>query len=278
MEKYCYAKYLDNILRLVQEEKYNASMKHFEFYLKNYPKDINAQICYVDLLIKMGDFEEAEKFLQRTEIAQKNYLEHNMWLLLMIKLLCCKKKYKEAYRLLQNNPEILISKPDLKSTLLFLQKKLNQNIQSDTVRKNYLTSQIMDYSEELFMKHVIDNHFNMEDKNKILFTDDFPLYEVYDLIKKRLPHTDVIHSSPITEISYFKYDGCGRINYKSVDFIRVTAMSDSNQLITMFPYENKGITPYIDLNPFFLYENDLSRVKVLSQTEKFNQRYGKYFN
>ena len=70
----------------------------------------------------------------------------------------------------------------------------------------------------------------------------------------------------------FKYDNCGRDNNKSVDFFRVVCFHDTNEIITLCPASECECLPYVDLN-YLIRDNEIPKVKRLSQTEKFKQRY-----
>jgi len=71
----------------------------------------------------------------------------------------------------------------------------------------------------------------------------------------------------------FKYENCGIQGEKTLNYIRVIALQDSDEIITMYPYENIANLKYIDITPR-IKEPSKQLVKRMSQIDKFNQRYG----
>ena len=82
-------------------------------------------------------------------------------------------------------------------------------------------------------------------------------------------------SGPFKNIYVFKYDHNGIYNGKSLDYFEIITLQDSNDIITMYPFDNKNGFPYIDITPKIEVEDDYRKVKRMSQIEKFNQRYFK---
>ena len=79
--------------------------------------------------------------------------------------------------------------------------------------------------------------------------------------------------SGITDSYIFKYLANGYVNNKLVDYLEVITLQNSNDIITMYPYENRERREYIDITP----EIEFSTLKHqrVSQIDKFNARYGK---
>ena len=70
----------------------------------------------------------------------------------------------------------------------------------------------------------------------------------------------------------FKYDSCGKDNYKIVNYFKVICFEGTSQIITMYPASDCEKLPYIDLN-YMKTKEDTPKIKVLTQREKFNTRY-----
>ena len=71
----------------------------------------------------------------------------------------------------------------------------------------------------------------------------------------------------------FKFDNCGRADYKITDYFEVVTLLDSCDFITMYPANISNTMPYIDLN--YLKENKKVNEKRISQIDKFYKRYQK---
>ena len=70
----------------------------------------------------------------------------------------------------------------------------------------------------------------------------------------------------------YKYDCCGRVDGKVVDYFKVVCLHGTKNIITMYPIKKDHNLPCVDLN--YLKEN-AKEIKLTSQIDKFNQRYAK---
>ena len=87
-----------------------------------------------------------------------------------------------------------------------------------------------------------------------------------------LKNKNKVYNGSICCKHIFKYELCGHVDGKLVDFFEVVTLKDTNEIITMYPYKNKEKRECIDLTPVVKEE---PKVKRLSQIDKFNQRYSK---
>ena len=65
---------------------------------------------------------------------------------------------------------------------------------------------------------------------------------------------------------------CGRVDNKLANYFKVVCLHDTKDFITMCPVLEGENLPYIDIN-YLKEEKETSKVKRISQTEKFYQRY-----
>lgn len=265
------------ILKLVSDNYFNNALVLFQDYFERYPSDYVAYVNYADLLIKMGKTDQAEQVLNSIVINSKLKPEFfESFDLIKMKLLVCQKKYEEAYKFFLENFDILENdKRGTTSFSLFIRKKLNLLTESDMSQKYYLFSQIVNYSDELCLEHLTRHQYSYENDNLVQFLEYFPMKDVYYQIKNMLPmdSNNRIYNSIIDSQYVFKYDNCGKVEGKLVDYILVVTLHDTDSIITMYPYKNSERIPYIDLTP--VIENEVFKSKRLSQIDKFNQRYGK---
>lgn len=192
------------------------------------------------------------------------------------KLLCSQGKYKEVLILLQENSEHFEKRNvKISGILLFIKKKLNLLTKEDELQYSYLFRQIINYQEELALCHV-KNYVNCEEDSEILrFEDDFPIDDIYYQLRRLLPLSNLkINHDVIADMYIFKLDNNGRAYGKLVDYLKVITLKDSNDIITMYPYDNLARLPYYDLTSS-LKESETCKAKRMSQIDKFNQRYGK---
>ena len=95
--------------------------------------------------------------------------------------------------------------------------------------------------------------------------------EIYYKLRQMLPNDKCIYHSIFDSMHVIKYDNNGHVNSKLVDYFAVITVIGTNDIITMYPFDNKSRSYALDLTP----TTDVSKVKKISQIDKFNQRYGK---
>ena len=274
--RYYHDNYLKKILKLFDDHRYEEVLYEFDKYIKNYPNDIVSYIYCADTYMKLGNFEEAERVLNSAVILDSTSEYNKQTLeLFKIKLLCCQKKYQECFDLLMENTSFVINRKwGYPSILLYLKKQLQSLTANDYDRasRKYLLSQIVSYSEEEAISH-IGRHTEFEGNDNVAkFVERFPLEDVYFKLRKMLPLEHKIYDDVISDNYVFRYCSNGHIESKLVDYFMVVSVRDSNDIITMYPYENRERRECIDLTPIV---EDLSKQKKLSQIDKFNQRYSR---
>lgn len=274
--KYFHDTYFKKIIKMSEENRLEESLVEFRKYISTYPNDLGGYIYYADALMKLGEFSKAEEILKNVPVLKgTSQASKDELLMFKIKLLCCQDKYNEALKILKQNIE-LFRKNDWSffGTLLFIKKKLNilEPVDYKNAETKYLWSQIISYDSEKALEH-INRHMSFEgNDNTATFNEDFPLRDVYFKLRELLPTDGRIYSDMINNFYIFRYDSNGHIDSKLVDYIYVVTLKDSNDIITMYPYENRERRDCIDLTPKFI---ESPKVKRMSQIDKFNQRYGK---
>lgn len=282
MEKDRSYKYYNNdefqkILKLMNESKYQQAIVAHRNYIEKYPYDMQAITSLCNLLMQFGDIEEAEEVLSNF-IITKNTKDMNItqYIYIKIKILACQEKWEECYQLLKENLVRLQNyRGDFNFIILYLEKKLNVSFEIDIPNYTYTMEQVLQYDEKKVLEH-ISKHIDQEES--CVFFDNFPLENYYFYFRNILPlenyprlYSGIFHNQYI-----FKYENCGHVDGKNVNYILVITLQNSNDIITIYPFDNKENFPYIDITPK-VEEIDIRKTKIkrLSQIEKFNQRYGK---
>lgn len=275
-KKHFHDTYFQKIVSLSHENRLEEAISEFQKYIETYPEDLGGYIHYANACIKLGRFDEAEKLLEMAPFTRsKSELSKEEYQLFKIKLLCCQERYQECLMELERSYDIFIRRGwGFYSTLLFVKKKLGILSLNDYKKsqEKYIFSQVVSYNEENAISH-IKKHISSSDCVSLTqFDSCFPLEEVYFKLRDMLPLNDRIYSDIITNLQIFRYDAIGRVNSKLVDYLAVVTLKDSNEIITMYPYENRERRECIDLTP---KNQDAPKAKRMSQIDKFNQRYGK---
>lgn len=258
----------------------------FEEYLKKYPKDYSAYLYYCSILVILGELELAlsvlnyieqvcnqDKYFCQSEKMEK--LKHNIFFT-KIKLLCYQEKNEELYKVCNDNMDELVG-TNLNSVFFYAKKKTGRISEEKRDKNPYLFRQIIKYEEEDFFNHIKKHLFEYNENaicpNETIFELNFPIKEVLEEIKKYIPSNKRIYPGFFEDVYFFKYNSCGRLNKKVVNYFKVVCFHNSTDFITMCPTNGNDNLPYIDLN-YLIKENPV-KVKRLSQLEKFNQRYNK---
>lgn len=270
-------KYYDNgdiarIQRMVAENKLEAAAAGYANYIAKYPNEPLAQDLYADVLIKLGKFKEARDLLEQIKFKDR-LLEDSIRKarVLKTKLLRCEERYEEALSVLEKNRVYF---EDYIGVLLFLKKKLNLLTDEDYQYTGYLFSQIVDYSEERCLDHLLKHQYYEGNNNLCQFAKNFPLRNIYFRLRRGLPEQGRLYSSCCDYKVMFKYDNNGRVNGRMTNYFEVVVLNHSNDIITMYPYLNTERRPYTDITPE-ITEIEHPKVKRMSQIDKFNQRYQK---
>ena len=257
----------------------------FENYLIKYPKDYIAYCHYADVLIMLGKEKEAEEVLNKVSMLTKNDKIHVIdlkkkkefeedFIVSKIRLLSYQENYEELYDYYLNNCD-KVNKINISYVPYYCMKKLNIYKQINEIR-TYLLKQMLDYDEKDFYKHILKhladfNHLTLEYSVSV-FIPGFPIGKVLEEIRKYIPSDKKLFSNFFDNKYVFKYDGCGRINKKLVDYFEIVCLNNTKDIITMYPCEHGEHFNYIDLN--YLQSNkENPKIKIKSQIEKFNDKY-----
>ena len=255
----------------------------YEQYLEKYPKDYSAYPPYCCNLITLGELDLAEKILnyvtqqakEDSSFKYRNKTEFFEQKLLFskIKLLCYQKKFEELCSIYRSNPmDFIVRNLHIWTYVLKQLGKLDID-KKDT--DSYLRRQIIKYEEDDFLDH-INKHLskyneNSDEPNGCVFEPNFPVGEVIKEIKRYIPSNKKMLQGFYEEVYIFKYNGCGRVDSRLVDYFKVVCFYDSTDFITMYPLKGNDNLPHVDLN--YMVKEENGKVKRKSQIERFNQKY-----
>ena len=277
-----------NIEKLMEIDAYKA-IELYEQYLEHYPEDYSSHERYLSLLIKVGYYDKAFEVLKYLEVMVydgklKNVKDgRNKYVLMKnivfakLRLLVHTGKYNEAYTYINQNVDLvnMHNLENIPAIIFYLKTRLGTTNQTREEQKCYLFSQLAEYNEEAFIEHAKRHIEGYTDEEGITayFKADFPLEKVFEEVKKHYSLDKRISRGITNDEYYFKYDGCGHQNGVSCDYFIVVTFANNPHYVTMFPEPDAYKYPYVDLN--YMKEDQKSKVRKLSQIEKFNQRYGK---
>ena len=281
MKNYFNSLDFEKAFQLICINPYEAKLK-FEKYIDNYPKDYYTMCFYSNVLLTLNDVVGAKEILEKSLVLsqsdkkfQKNERKLNFYevayVFSKLSILIREKKFKDFYEYYNNNKFPYITN-HFKSSKYFCDIKLGLNVKEEYM--GYLLKQVKNYSESEFLnhirKHLMDINIEQENENSSVFAVDFDVKKVLEEVKKFIPSEKKL-CNKIADIYIFKYDSCGRCNGKLQDYFRVVCIQNTIDFITMFPTIDSRNLPYFDLN--YMHDSHNSKVKRLSQIEKFNRKY-----
>ncbi|MBR1413585.1 MAG: hypothetical protein IJ574_02835 [Bacilli bacterium] len=268
----------------------SLSIALLDSYISKYPKDYPAYLYKAIALIRINKLEEAiaivnyiEKKLSSDNIKINNYKKDlNKYRILHLNLLYLffTEQYDELYKYYKDNIVDIKKMNEAfnedTSILLFTSKVKTNRINPNRNDYSYLFRQTIEYQEEDFLKHLerhlADKSINQDLKNTSLFVEEFPIQEVLKEVKKNINSNNKLLDD-LGDTYVFKYDGCGRHNYKLEDYFKIVCMANTTNIITMYPSNLCENLPYIDLNYLNQVIENQPKVKRLSQVDKFKMKY-----
>ena len=266
------------------DNPYESKMMYEEYFNK-YPNDYASYPYFVSLLISLGEIEYAKEIYElaekkvirdnkyRTDKDKYHYFEYGMFTC-KLKILFQEEKYQDVLSLYYRDIH-KFQNAEFNNVCFYCLEKLGKLDKAKRDMNSYLFRQIVEYKEEDFRNH-IEKHMLLPDKendNESIFTEEFPIDKVIEEIRKCIPSDKRILSGYLTDYYYFKYNDCGKYQFKYTDYFEVVCFHDTGDIITMYPTNNCENMPYIDLN--YLKKEDKIMVKELSQIDKFKMRYSK---
>lgn len=296
---------LGQTVALFKSDPYEA-INRMEKYIEKYPSDYYSYSFYINMLLSLRKFDEAEVMLDNVSklVDANSHYKHNVKMyeayrrgynFCQMKLLLHKGKYCEVYdsyikpymgiysldnydldKLFDN--QHLADRVNMRQIKFYCMKKLGLTDLNRKDDKPYLIRQIIDYDYNDFLKHayrhMIDFNSDNEEEVESLFVSGFPLERVLEEVRKYIPSEKGIYTGVIADRYTFKYTKCGRSNNKLTDYFQIPCFHDTDQFITLYPLIDGKYLDYVDLD----YMNEIneksdSKVKRLSQIDKFNQRF-----
>lgn len=255
-------------------------------YIEKYPLDSCAYGDYAYVLMILRKFDEAENILNiaknlfTDEICMRLDPEdrqklNNRLIFDSLKLLSFQERYEELYNYCVENAQ-KIDELNLGSIAFFSKIRSGRPAGRHREEYSYRSRQIIEYREEEFLehvkKHLVDYNLESDDNDNATFVQGFPLDKVFSEVKKYIPSDKGLCIGFCDNKYFFRYDNCGRVKNKLVNYFIVVCLHNSSDFITMYPVEGAEELPNVDLN-YLVEEKQDVKARKLSQIDKFYQRY-----
>ena len=253
-----------------------------EEYIGEYPKDYSMYVYYADLLIYINELDKAfveicrvERFAKSDQEFKNNKPKYEKFKYDLIRTKLKYYVFANRYEDFKKLYEITGHDYQLSLVFSYVSKQLGELNIDNFNSESYMRRQIANYQYSEFLDRLYQHQNSANDidnPNRYIFSEDFPMEDVLNEIPKYILGSTKLNTSNFENLYIFKFDNCGRVNGKIVDFFIVICLKDSFEIIDMYPKNDCEYKPYVDLN-YLRKDNTLSRVKVESQTEKFNRKY-----
>ena len=266
-----------NLKELFALGKYDEFLKKCDEYLFNYSDDINVRFMKAKSNRIKGNFDMAiydlkyilNNNIDKYAIVELYYIYYHLG------------KYKEALELLPNLYENkLIKTHSLAISELVMKKSLGYDVTfKEGSRSDYIKFQIVDYDKEKALDH-IKRHEIINDIEKDIiqsyFIDDLNIEYLYDLITENLQNNKKVNKDEVLDVYYFGISNIGVYKNQNCNYIKVVAIPDTTNIITIYPTLNVDSEYISDMNiDYDKLFNRQNKVKTYSQIDRFNKRFNR---
>ena len=262
------------ILEEISDKDYVYFENDILNYMKTYPNDPSSLLIYILYLIINNRIKEALEMINKLETLELNEEDMRVLFYHKLRILIIEGKYQEAYDMIKNDSKYFYTSSfnnlDLE-IMLFLKQKLGISVNERLDGETYVQRQLIEYDKSDYLRYVSYKK-DFASKLHVYFNCDFPLEKIQERIEAELPTPYPIHER-ITTVSYiFKYDKCGTIDGVETDYFLVSTIEGTNNILTMYPYDNVRKRPFVNINDF-RYDIVNTKTKTLTQVDKFKKRY-----
>lgn len=277
--------YVDEAIKILEEtiKKYCTNTV-LEALVRCYLFKGDVDKCY--RLINKIDIDDIRNvYLGRLELIKQNYLEAEILLTNVINnysfkidkyltyanyyLIITKfrqKKYEETLVLINNLNNIKRLSDNYKRDIKLLKFYINNILGKAVFPSRYSEKQVISYSKKNAIKHIVDHHFN--DNNKSTFNDEKEIEEIYDYVRDNINSSQKLISGFLDRYIIDFPKDIGTDNNRKLRSVTVVCIPDTDNILTMYPYRYEQI-----LDDSLIENSNKIKVKRLSQIEKFNKKY-----
>lgn len=252
-------------------------LKIGDMILEKYPNDVEVLFLQAKTYRFLNDFDNVLKNLERI-ISSGEKLPNDFWSELYSTYYHLN-RYEEALKLVPKLRHLKLM-PDyfLSVSELIMTNALGKRANEETLRRHqYISSQILDYSDEKLYKHVT-KHMVFEEKGKTTFNKNIDIDYLIEKVKENVAKTERTVSNEILDIYYFYVRNIGYAEQSDCNMIKVIVLPNTKKIINIYPVDHaecKDI-PVLECNQDILFRTYKSKqLKPSNMVEKFNKRYSR---
>lgn len=211
-------------------------------------------------------YEEAEKIFTNMIMTnnETRYYYYAIYYLVISKFRL--NKYEEVLELIDKYEKELCYSDRYKREMALMRFLTNKELGNDVNPTNYSEKQVLLYSEELAINHIKNHHDTDYKISK--FNDDIDIEHLYYYIRGNLDINKRIIYGALDKYTIDFSKDMGNDEIRNLRSVSAICLPDTNNILTMYPDKYEQIQEEIE-------ENTKTKVRRLSQIEKFNKRYKK---
>ena len=294
----CLQNNVNNTLALIALAQYDgdnvAKIKNLLDLRDNHARYASKANYILGLMFKQLPYPDTGERYFADGINNPYYIDENNYFEL-IYLYMRQGKYEQIGPYLEKvlNSKSANSRDKAQKISVFLDHKFGREISEDRLQ-GYLTRQIVNYDKDLALEHIKGHTIENDTSEKNCFKPSIDIKELYEELQPQL-NEDSLVDYDICDTYIIPKDKVGSIGDKDVDYVAVTTITGTKDIITMFPVASKNYNSkkvYDDDNN----EEDVSidntkdvsdekeeanmfhiepeKVKTISAIDKFNKRWG----
>lgn len=264
-----------SIKKLIDEGQFELALKEIRNFLDEFGFDCEVMTNYGKMLRQNNQVDEAIQVLSDlVDYQEENNIKHSYVAAKreLFKVYFINDYYEEAYKQfcsIEWHPtDPLYSQLGYIETILKIKVGIYDR---NPLEEPPFITKLLYYDEDLSREHIRE-HLWEKDKEKHTLFNDIDIDTLFSNVKKVLPSSKKIQKFALNDIYLFSFSRVGGGNN---NMLKVITTKGTNDIVSMYPTDE--ITKdYINDNLYLEYlEEKNTKIKRLSQIEKFNKRYSK---
>ncbi len=266
-----------SIKEIIELGQFQLAMKKIHEFIDNYGNDIEVLYLYGKLLRKTGYVEESiNNFKKALEVMQEKNTDfyYNATIAELFKVYFINCYYKEAYDILISAPSALKfehyndNMPNLSEFKKLLEIRLG--FYKEQGDESVLIQKVLYYDRERSIDHV-KKHLKESGRLDHSIFNDVDIDKLFALVEDSIKESKKMQRFAFNDLYMFEFYRIGQDNSNK---LMVVTNKGTNEIISMYPTQS-NIKCQINDNLYRqVLEEESSKVKKISQIDKFNKRYG----
>lgn len=268
------------IVKLYENKRYKEVIdkvnKYISIGFENIRYECNLKFLRAKSLRYLGRFEEAiNELIELSKLEEDNSYSK----LELFYIYYFLNRYEEALKLLPELYEMknkYVANYTLLIAELVMKKQLGFNVNFKRgTKSDYIKEQIINYNEELALKHIETYMSDEESYNEhSRFSEKVNFKYLMECVKKDLKNSKKANLVDILEIHFFAVPGIGYDKNNKCNYIKVVVIPNTTNIIAMYPYAYIEVdnAPLLNCDMDVLFSRNKEE-QTTSRIDRFNRRF-----